>query len=1095
MKFKDTYRLSPVIHEGDLPWEFDPYHLDSEEVPLKEKQREDFFMRNEMLEEDSEWWYEQFRRCRNGYTITKAIEPGGDFFVDEVDAFWNDSKKYVRTLKEWDNYQVPPNSVYIPEYDQLIRDGNLHIPGRFYFYLNFWKIYALSKDLDGNLIKDAKDYVEPRFTDLDLAFFWRTNLARKIGSDQSEAKARQKGYSEKMGGGILAWNWIFVPNSQNIVAGGMSDDADKTFRNFAKGIDMLGNTAFHKIRNKEEEGFYRSKYTGSEIHSITCKDNAQAISRYTPYCIIYEEVGKWKKGLIAEARQFVNASLKAEGFKSGWSIYIGCVCKGTMVYDRNGNMIEIENLKMNDGILGFDQQKGSISKELISYWQETYKKPCYRITTSSGRELECSEDHPLLVRKRYKNQFNHPRKNTEWSRTDQVENGWLLAVPEKINIWGKKKIFDPRLIGLLVGDGTYGLTNWKYKRKDGTVTVGKSGNVVLASADDEIWNYVEAKYKTSLSRKSQKTKDGRILHKKIIQSIYKELDILGIRGQTKKQKRIPKALYSADKKTVCEFIGGLYDSDGCIYVKENPDRYVVIKLSQANKELLVEVMYLLNKMGIHGKISYNKPDKKNTKSFNGHYDFCIKDQKSVINFCENIHLLIKSKQEKLSQAHQVVLKRAKTKSGIPDLKGLRFEKVVNVEYIGNQLIYNLTADTTHTYLANGIITHNTGGDMDLGAADLEDIHYNPLNYGVLSFRNKWEEEIIEGLKSGHFTPDWVFKIMDKYGNSLKKPSLELWAKEYEMEKKDKIAVFISQHARYAADAFLSKAGGYFDKKVVSHLNVIKSQIRKHREMQVVKRGNLKWIYGKKLKNGKKQILGVEFEPDEENGIHRIIEHPKIDGETKKPHEGLYIAGTDSYDQDEAKTSTSKLACRIFKKSLTGDPVANTFVAGLLVRPETIEGGAEKAFEESAKLCLYYGAINLIEWSKIRIFKWYEDHGFHFLLRERPDYVIANWIQNPMTSNRYGIDPSTMHNWLAELNDYLLTHWDKMRDVDQIVNFIRFKLDKNYNCDDTIASALCIVQWKDDDLKEINNRQNNQDDEDINDWEMGYKEVNGVLVQM
>ena len=36
-------------------------------------------------------------------------------------------------------------------------------------------------------------------------------------------------------------------------------------------------------------------------------------------------------------------------------------------------------------------------------------------------------------------------------------------------------------------------------------------------------------------------------------------------------------------------------------------------------------------------------------------------------------------------------------------------------------IYNLTAATTNTYLANGIITHNTGGRVNKGSKDFEEI--------------------------------------------------------------------------------------------------------------------------------------------------------------------------------------------------------------------------------------------------------------------------------------------------------------------------------------------------------------------------------------
>lgn len=709
MQFKNTYRFNPVIYENDMPWEFDPFHLGHEEVPETEVQRKKFFDEHD-LEPDAEWWYKQNERCLKGYSVKNAIEPGGDYFVDEQDAFWNDSKKYSRFLKEFDNYEIPPNSVYLPEYDKLLRNNILTITNRHYFYLNFWNIYALVKDKDGNLLKPEKDLTSPRFTDIDLGFFWRIELAHKKNLDQSEAKSRQKGYSSKIGGGVIGFNYTFVGNSQNIIAGGMSDDADKTFRDFKNGIQMLTNTQFHKIRSKSQDDFYKALYSGAEVHSISCKDNSQAISRFTPYCVVYEEIGKWKKGLIKDAVEFVNVSLRAEGHKSGWSIFIG-----------------------------------------------------------------------------------------------------------------------------------------------------------------------------------------------------------------------------------------------------------------------------------------------------------------------------------------------------------------------------------------------TGGNMDLGAADLENMHYNPNKNNLLAFRNKWEEEEMPvNAVSGHFTPDWSYRIIDKDGNSLKEASLIQWEKDYEKKDADKRIIFRSQQARYAADAFLSKGGGYFDEVVINGLNTIKSTIRKHPELQTTKIGKLEWEY-KKDSKGKKQVIGIHFIADED-GEFVINEHPKIDPSTGRPFSGLYKSGIDSYDQDEAQTSTSKLAVRVFKTKLRGDDIANTFVAGILIRPDTIEGGSAKAYEAAAKLCYYYNSVALIEYSKIRIFDWFTKHGFEGYLKLRPDYVIAGWVDNPRTSNRYGIDGSTKHNWLAELNDYLRDNWEKMRDVDQITNFIRFKLDKNYNCDDTIASALCIVHWIDDNMEEIDNRTRKKEEID-NSWNHGFKIKNGNIVQI
>jgi hypothetical protein len=74
------------------------------------------------------------------------------------------------------------------------------------------------------------------------------------------------------------------------------------------------------------------------------------------------------------------------------------------------------------------------------------------------------------------------------------------------------------------------------------------------------------------------------------------------------------------------------------------------------------------------------------------------------------------------------------------------------KYLGEKDVYNLTAGTTHTYIANGIITHNTGGDMEKGTVDFEDMFYDPESYNMIAVENKWDEDLNNTFCSYYF-PD------------------------------------------------------------------------------------------------------------------------------------------------------------------------------------------------------------------------------------------------------------------------------------------------------------------------------------------------------
>jgi len=663
MRFVGTKRFSPVASKADLPWEEDYFHLSNADITTEFLDSEDYII-------DEEWWNRQFDYCINGYTVPNAIEPGGDLLVDGIDAIWNESGKDVYNAKY--NLTIPNNSVYLPTYRKFFYNREIHISGRYYFYLNFWPIYGLEA---GGTIKKI---VNPRFLDMDFFFFRRIEMMFEESLDSSELKSRQKGFSEKSAGGIAGYNYTFIEASVTVIVAGQETDAEHTMENAIRGLDELKNTQFYKERAKgyDSKSVVRGKANRAEIRCITAKDNPQAVSRYSPFWIIYEEVGKWKKDQVTATKGFVAASIISEGKKTGFSTYIG-----------------------------------------------------------------------------------------------------------------------------------------------------------------------------------------------------------------------------------------------------------------------------------------------------------------------------------------------------------------------------------------------TGGDMDQGASDFEEMHYNPAKHKLLSFENIWEpEENVVNVRTGHFTPSYWYKLIDKDGNSLKQESIELWEKEYNILSAKEKYTHQTQNPRYASHAFLINSGGFFGKEIIQLLNSRKSYIQTHKEAQVEQVGRLEWI------NKKNPFEGVRFIADPDGWFH-MTEEPDVD-ENGKAYINLYKAATDSYDQDEA-TTDSLGSCQFWKGFNQLKPLntARKWVARITERPTASEGGSELFYEHTAMGCIFFGlAINLIEYSKIRIIDWYIKNGFESLLKERPEFVSASMITKSKTTNRYGIDPATKPHWLYMLRDEMTEDFiNRIDDVYQIERLAKFRYDpsgKKYNCDTTITSALTIVLDKD-----------------------------------
>jgi hypothetical protein len=130
-----------------------------------------------------------------------------------------------------------------------------------------------------------------------------------------------------------------------------------------------------------------------------------------------------------------------------------------------------------------------------------------------------------------------------------------------------------------------------------------------------------------------------------------------------------------------------------------------------------------------------------------------------------------------------------------------------------------------------------------------------------------------------------------------------------------------------------------------------------------------------------------------------------------------------------------------------------------------------------KLNLYYNSINLIEYSNLRIFDFYKNHGFNFLLKEQPKLMIAKWIQDTKVANEYGIDPSSKAYWLSELSDSLSDELiNNIYDIDILSALAKFRYNPGrlkYNCDITISMALLSVLYQDEIELEVNKDQINE----------------------
>ena len=96
----------------------------------------------------------------------------------------------------------------------------------------------------------------------------------------------------------------------------------------------------------------------------------------------------------------------------------------------------------------------------------------------------------MTVVKKRKGKFRY--FGSDFRRADSLRVGRKICVSDGVDIWGDKKMFDPYLVGILIGDGSYGFDK----------------TPIVSTSDDEVYNYIRSKYDCCIERQ-YKTKDER----------------------------------------------------------------------------------------------------------------------------------------------------------------------------------------------------------------------------------------------------------------------------------------------------------------------------------------------------------------------------------------------------------------------------------------------------------------------------------------------------------------------------------------------------------------------------------------------------------
>lgn len=384
------------------------------------------------------------------------------------------------------------------------------------------------------------------------------------------------------------------------------------------------------------------------------------------------------------------------------------------------------------------------------------------------------------------------------------------------------------------------------------------------------------------------------------------------------------------------------------------------------------------------------------------------------------------------------------------------------------------------------ILFGTGGDMEGGTNDFAKMFYNPEQYWLRPFENVWDEGA-EGTPCGFFVSDTWYKPMDNKdssiiaddgtklitldedGNSNHAAAKIFLEREREIQKgaKDRRSweKYITQYPLTPREAFLKISANMFP---TAELSAWLGKVETTKELRDAgKAVDLLWDGSGVTATENPDLFPIKDFPiadgESTQGAIVIYEEPWQDADTGITPPGLYLAGTDPYDQDASGTS-SLGSTFIYKTFNQFGETYDRIVAEYTGRPET----SKEYYENLLKLLTYYNCQTLYENQLTGLKSYFEQKGKLHFLKKQPQ-IIKSMVKNSNVSRGYGIHMPTQIKKQAEIyvRDWLLTSRGHDDDGNEILNLhtilsvpllkelIQYDPD-NGNYDRVISLMLCII---------------------------------------
>ncbi len=367
----------------------------------------------------------------------------------------------------------------------------------------------------------------------------------------------------------------------------------------------------------------------------------------------------------------------------------GCIAGDSLIYTNNG-WIKIKDADhKRDKVLSFNIKSKQYEWSDFIFLRFENKDKLLKITLYNGYELIVTKDHPLLL------------PSMEWKKAGDLHlNNNLVISYDAPSVNNKEiSLALARLLGFTISDGSLNKRERRTKDSRGCFYNSNRQRYRYFSQDSSLLEMVQNDLKQLFScTPSIEFPKNRCTHVQTIsQQVCGTLNSLGVPfGDKSAIVQIPSVILEASTIVQREFLKALFSGDGTV-----SQQTYQIEYYSNSKKLLEQISYLLHHDGISCRISYKKSKLKD-KYFDS-YKLSINSQENLTKFYHKIGFYSESKQGKL----KTLLNRYVKNMGLNSNTYLT-SAVSRIEEVFEPFVYDLTVPNNHNFIANGIISHNTG---------------------------------------------------------------------------------------------------------------------------------------------------------------------------------------------------------------------------------------------------------------------------------------------------------------------------------------------------------------------------------------------------